>query len=444
MADTCIYVVNHQDSQPLREAPYRLLRVNSSSDMDDFNPDVSYDSQGESIAYKNFAYCELTGLYWIWKNTSHHVVGLMHYRRFLAAPGTDRPLSERDIEAALRHYDCLVPRPAPLSCSLAEHYCFCHVSTDLVALREVMDSQPEKYRLAFSEAMNSSMIIPCNIMIAKRVLFDEYCEWLFSVLEECEKRIDLFKGRDAYQMRVFGFLAERLLLVWLIANDVNCGFYDVITVEEATNLHEDPVGEYHLDLMSGINGIDRSQLFDSAFYLDTYKDVAAAYPEDKAIDHYLEYGIPEGRYPSPAYSLDEYANLRPKIRSKVGEMSPKILTALKKESAFTRPVLPRHKVLGITRHRLMDYAPVYDWAFYTSKYDDVPNDYFHTEDALQHFIDVGIPQGRQGSKGFSLDTYKIRHPELVEKYGDDNIRYFMDYLRRDGKNHYPINWKYVG
>lgn len=457
MEDICIYVANHKDADSLAENPYRLLRVGSTEEAalcsakdcleggasDGIQKEIVYDSCGDSIAYKNFAYCELTGLYWIWKNSCHDITGMVHYRRYLTMSGSERPLDAEEIEQGLEAHDVLVARPARLSSSLAENYCACHVSFDLAVLMDVMERQPDNYRLAFSEVMGSNTIIPFNIMIARKPLLDSYCEWLFLVLGQCEERIDLYAGRDDYQRRAFGFLAERLLMVWLVANDVDCGFYDVLTFGEADIIHDVEHERYVFDFMSGIRGLAKSQLFDDEFYRNTYDDVAAVYPPGKAIDHYLEFGIKEGRAAAPAYSMDEYANLRPRLRAKIGEMSPRFMGVLSREAMLRNPVLSRNIVLGVTRSGLVDYKPVYDWLYYTSKYDDVPGDYFHTELALRHFIEVGIPEGRQGSKGFSLDAYKERHPELVRRFGEDNRRYYMHYLRT-ARHCRAVDWRYVG
>lgn len=445
MSDTCVYVVNHKDAQSLEDKPYRLLRVGSiAGEQQGSSDEVSYDSTGDNIAFKNFAYCELTGLYWIWKNTSHDITGIMHYRRYLAAPGTNRPLNPREINDALDRFAFLVPRPVSLGCSVAEHYCFCHPAYDYLALSKAMNSQPEPYRMAFAAVMDSDTIVPCNIMIARKEDLDAYCGWLFSVLRECENYVDLYTGRDDYQRRVFGFMAERLLMVWLIANDVECGFYDVLTLESAEVLCDSIGGEYPFNLLSAVHGLDERQLFEEDFYFRQYEDVAQAYPPGKGLQHYLDHGISEGRIPSSAYAMEDYANLRPEIRSKAGEMSPRFFEALRREARRKgRPVLSKHLVMGLTKDGLIDYSPVYDWLYYTSKYDDVPSDYFHTELALRHFIEVGIPEGRQGSKGFSLDAYKEKNPDLVRRFGEDNRSYYMHYLR-SARHRRAIDWRYVG
>lgn len=457
MKDICIYVANHKDADSLDGNPYRLLRVGSTAEMalggaegfleddasDGAQKEIVCDSFGDSIAYKNFAYCELTGLYWIWKNSCHDITGLMHYRRYLASPVTGDALSAEEVEQLLERHDILVPRPVSLNCSVAEHYCFCHISYDLLALTKVIERQPERYRLAFSKVMESDVMVPCNIMVAGKRLFDAYCEWLFSVLDECESVIALYAGRDSYQRRVFGFLAERLLMVWLVANDVDCGFCDVMAMGDAEVLHDSVRGDYAFNFAAGIDGIDHDLLFDDSFYRDTYEDVAQAYPAGSAIDHYLEYGFMEGRAATPTYSLLDYANMRPKLRARLGNAPAKFLKSLSKETRRKKVTLSRHIALGLTRDGLTDYAPVYDWAFYASKYDDVPGDYFDTRPALRHFIEVGMPEGRQGSKEFSLDAYKEKHPELVERFGDDNKRYFLRYLRGEGRRRRPINWKYA-
>lgn len=47
---------------------------------------------------------------------------------------------------------------------------------------------------------------------------------------------------------------------------------------------------------------------------------------------------------------------------------------------------------------------------------------------LQHFINSGMSEGRQGSKSFNLAAYKANNPDLVALFGDDNVKYYEHYM----------------
>ena len=57
------------------------------------------------------------------------------------------------------------------------------------------------------------------MFVMKKNYFDRWCSWIFDVLFELENRLDI-SGYSPYDARVFGFVAERLLDVWLITNKV--------------------------------------------------------------------------------------------------------------------------------------------------------------------------------------------------------------------------------
>jgi len=59
-----------------------------------------------------------------------------------------------------------------------------------------------------------------NMFVMKREYFDAYCEWLFDILFELERRLDI-SSYSPYDARVFGFVSERLLDVWIETKDIS-------------------------------------------------------------------------------------------------------------------------------------------------------------------------------------------------------------------------------
>ena len=66
----------------------------------------------------------------------------------------------------------------------------------------------------FVEIIKGDKVYSGNLFVTSREYFCEYSNWLFSVFDEVEKRIQV-DDYDAYHKRVFGFLSEQLLYVWV-------------------------------------------------------------------------------------------------------------------------------------------------------------------------------------------------------------------------------------
>ena len=69
------------------------------------------------------------------------------------------------------------------------------------------------FYLTFLKISKSNYYIPYNMFIMRRDILNHYCEWIFPILEYCEAMCEQ-KG-DVYQNRYIGFLAERLMTVYL-------------------------------------------------------------------------------------------------------------------------------------------------------------------------------------------------------------------------------------
>lgn len=239
-----IYVITHKvfDDSNLEGDHYRILHVGTNDNCKD-----SYlrDDTGDNISEKNPNYCELTGLYWIWKNAQEaddEIDGLVHYRRhfttdleaFLYDYFGKKPsiLPYSVIEKDLKKYDIILPRKRKTFRKVSETYAYFHNDEDLAILERAIDKAALKYIADYRKVMDGHEYYFANMMICRHELLKQYAEWLFDVLFEVEKYIDLDKYEDDYQRRVFGFMSERLLQVWVAHKKLKVKEYSVFNTEE--------------------------------------------------------------------------------------------------------------------------------------------------------------------------------------------------------------------
>lgn len=187
------------------------------------------DNTGDNISAKNKNYCELTALYWAWKNLDAEYMGLVHYRRHFTAKGAkgdkfSRIITKEQLEKVLSKTDVIVPTPRNYVIETNySQYVHAHHVEDLDTTRAILAEKYPDYIGAYDSSMKKTVGHRFNMFIMKRDKFSAYCEWLFDILFELEKRLDI-SGYSAYDARVFGFVSERLLDVWLKTN--GCGFVE--------------------------------------------------------------------------------------------------------------------------------------------------------------------------------------------------------------------------
>jgi hypothetical protein len=191
--------------------------------------DIGYvgDDTGESISEKNANYCELTGLYWAWKNLRAEAVGLAHYRRHFTLDGVaarglkgkwDCVLTSEQAYALLQKSEIVLPgKRKHYIENNYDHYVHAHKREAIEAAAICVKGMSPAYSDAWDRVMERTWAHLFNMFIMRYDRFNEYCEWLFGILGCIEGMIDtsLYTGREA---RVFGFVSERLLDVWIEAN----------------------------------------------------------------------------------------------------------------------------------------------------------------------------------------------------------------------------------
>ncbi len=194
------------------------------------------DNTGDNISEKNANYCELTGLYWAWKNLEADYVGLCHYRRYFAGSDFgdkwDRVLTEKQAEELLQDTDVILPKKRNYYIETNYgQYIHAHHKEDLDTTREIIEEMFPDYLEAFDEHMSERKTHIFNMFIMRKDIMDSYCQWLFALLSELEKRLDISEY-SVNDKRVFGFVSERMLDVWLNANGISYKELPVVSMEK--------------------------------------------------------------------------------------------------------------------------------------------------------------------------------------------------------------------
>ena len=175
----------------------------------------------DNIAHLNPKLNEMTSIWCYWKNLMKNpdYVGFQHYRRFF---------NQGDF-LDIAQYDFIDTKEIPMVFNLSyftgnstpelkftnikNGYAICHKIEDWNKMEELLKKTP--YYAYFEEwSKQSQLTSPCNLFIMKKKMFEEYCEFIFPILFELEKQVDL-TGRDLYQKRALAFLSERLTSLFI-------------------------------------------------------------------------------------------------------------------------------------------------------------------------------------------------------------------------------------
>lgn len=183
------------------------------------------DNTGDNISNKNANYCELTGLYWAWKNLPAEYIGLCHYRRYFTRSNPRSCSKKKQViltkaewEELLNEHPIIVPDKRKYYIETnRSHYNHSHYAKDLDMTEKIIQEKYPQYSAAFIKVMNRTWAHMFNMFVMRRYYFDEYCNWLFDVLQELEKRTDI-TNYNAVEARIYGYISELLLDVWLETN----------------------------------------------------------------------------------------------------------------------------------------------------------------------------------------------------------------------------------
>lgn len=216
---TNFYICTHKDFEVPKELKGNYTIVTDGTDLQNKYDIPILKADNELLPLKH-SYSEGYMIYDIWKKDSESdFIGLNHYRRHLQIQEVEDNIEENVL-------------PVPMAFDMYLQYGQCHNIDDLLEVKAIID----KYYKDFNT--NVQGFLPCNISILDRATFNEWCDFLFGVLEIFNERKSLYTDEDVrfhcwkngkkylvpfnldYQSRLHAFLMERITTIYL-ANKFN-------------------------------------------------------------------------------------------------------------------------------------------------------------------------------------------------------------------------------
>lgn len=240
-----VIVATHKEYQMPSDEMYLPVHVGSCG-----KESIGYqrDDVGDNISDLNPFFCELTGLYWAWKNLDADYLGLVHYRRHFSLKPRKKDkwtyiLKKIDIEEKLGIIKAFVPKKRCYYIeTLYSHYAHTHYSSQLDKTREIIEEIYPSYLDSFDLTVNRRWGYMFNMMILKRPEFDNYCSWLFDILLELRRRIGKEEEErlDRFQKRFYGRISEIIFNTWLY-EQIKEGNIKKSEVEELPFVHMEKI-----------------------------------------------------------------------------------------------------------------------------------------------------------------------------------------------------------
>ena len=179
--------------------------------------------------------------------------------------------------------------------------------------------------------------------------------------------------------------------------------------------------------------VDYSAVFDAAYYADRYPDLKAAYGGDESalLQHFIQYGMAEGRQGSSQFDVYSYKNLYPDLRAAFGNnLKSYYMHYISSGKAEGRKATGVNTLQNpITTYNGIDYSAVYDYNYYLKKYSDLAKIYTNDDiGLLAHFVNCGMGEGRQAKDSFDVSSYRNQYQDLRIAFGNNLKSYYMHYI----------------
>lgn len=213
--DLAVYMAqNHKDKMLQKKYdiyPY-IVPIQAGAAVTTVNMDALKDDTADNISALNACYCELTVTYWVWKNTHHSYKGICHYRRMFVLP------EEQICRLEETGVDVVLPWPYVCRYTTRDQSGRYVGEKDYQALLQAIKQvHPEDYEEAV-QIMQGRYLYNYNMLVAKKKVFDDYCEWMFGILK-CASFLVNADGQR--KDRYAGYFGELLTSIYFMKNQDN-------------------------------------------------------------------------------------------------------------------------------------------------------------------------------------------------------------------------------
>lgn len=235
MKKEIILTVAHKefDSSKIDSSCYKVIAVGGH---DNIKHDY-LDSIGDNIAIKNPTWCELTAMYWGYKNIKDvDIMGLVHYRRYFSKNTYSKHpykyiLNGKEIESILTKKKVILPTYYKKGVGNKRINLDDNVNSyNLNVLYKILEKKNLKYAKIFYEIAKSDWLCGGNMFISSKKDYDEFCEFLFPILNEFER---ILLDDNKMTPRMVGYVSEYLANVYFVAkySEKEIARYDVVNTE---------------------------------------------------------------------------------------------------------------------------------------------------------------------------------------------------------------------
>lgn len=240
--EVSVIVATHKKYQMPEDEMYLPVHVGAKG-----KDSIGYqrDDDGENISELNPYFCELTGLYWAWKNLDSDYIGLAHYRRHFSSNPHSKDvwrnvLKKTDIETDLGKIKAFIPNKRHYWIeSLYSHYKHTHHIFQLDETRKIIEEKCPEYIESFDKACKRKWGYMFNMMIMEKDLYSSYCSWLFSILFELKDRLGE-EGLTPFHSRYYGRISEIIFNVW-IEQKIKDGTIKKLEIKEIPLVHMEKI-----------------------------------------------------------------------------------------------------------------------------------------------------------------------------------------------------------